>query len=503
MGTKYFLRSLLILSFFALGMPANDLVAEELININGVDFPCANCRNKDTFSCEINLNGEAWALSCNEAFDKLLSATPIEQLKVDQLKNYLLGAKVESSRAQAVITKLLITELGAKSVTDSIKRLLSIYEDQISASLENTQTIDTNFLKALWPYVRSGESLVRAKMRRAIIERDPVGRDRDIIGLLNAHEYDKAEEELAQIKSPFASGILNQIRNCREILETEKFPVACNEAAIMQQPQEARKFLRQLQLEMLLKRIETKKLPAPQLLQWVAESSFLRFPFDRIAEATQKALSIVATPTGIGAVPNTPEINQLIVKLSGSFPEDVARYYIARAEQFLAAGNRAECDRLINDSFILYPADIASRLELITKIREVYDKKDLIEQIAEVVPSAFYLFPVLLTLIGLLGAMIKKRIDTENFERESINALLSADDRMELRIALSYFRLPAYASEVELKRKYHQLARLEHPDTKQHAPKQLGNKTHEFSELTQHYNRAREIMKKRTVEVSQ
>ncbi|MBL7662749.1 hypothetical protein JNK13_08355 [bacterium] len=476
---------------------------QKSISLNGINFPCpSGCDLHDGLTCSIFLNGQVEKKSCEDLFDYLLESTAGSEISLSQLRIYALSSQISDTRAKLILTKLLQSESESQNLANSMKLIVEKFERPLSEVINGLEPPPSRtVLRALWNQVSSGRSEYQKILRRLVLQRDTDNREVDLLSLLDATNPLQVTAEVKSLctdqrfrNNPvcsFGFKILNFITRCEPLLTADKFPLECSEIEIQKFPEFSRKFLRGIQLEFLLKRVMTDDLSATKAIQLIANSSYLVFPIGRVSSVLRDKIAQAKNASDLNIFKLTRNVKHALTRISSLYPEDVALLYAAMAKAASNKNDPGGVERYLNESYLIYPLEIAERNTLLKSVALPDANKPAIDKFFDLL-AEFYWVPLLIALVLFLVIHIIVRKHKEKRHRKQRPHSLVHGESSELHNLLKKFALPEDATELQLWERFKILAKQIQSDATH-----PGSTVESFHKLTTDLHRAIDLIKKK------
>lgn len=449
------LLSLLLLS---LVFPTR-IAAEEIFRFEGLEIPCESCRVHADNTCEIKKGGVYELLSCESAAAYLLKqniASANDTVKSPSLIRFLLYRRRTAEIAEPALELLFRDEKAIPEIKRQGHALLTSYcgsiadlaaKGKISLSSELTQTF--------WSYPGRDEATFRLK---ALIVAN--GRQYSFADLLSELSANDPTADLASIRA-IKSAVeqknipwTHDIDKIEELITTcvdtnEQWRGLCDTEKIKHlSDQAARTYAIRLKSELLLRPLLHSDDPIA-ILETISRTEYETLHTPAMHDAVLHALTSALSPVTNDA---TREI------VNNNFAEQLALF--------------AAADEEISD-----------------KVNELRNRTN--EKQPLLLALAFAVICCGAFVVG--GLRLKRRrkcaSEQQTAHEECIDRLNSAERRT-LKESLEYFGLSYEVQKEELTKAFRQKVRVHHPDIH-------GGDIVAFNELTDRYNKAKDLIERR------
>ncbi len=439
----------------------------ENLRIEGLSLPCKRCSIQNEY-CVLWLKNERILVPCEKAPLYLLPelALSAEGTAIDpkQLFSYLVRTELPERAQRAGLELLLATEAGGRIIqanTELLARKFRALLNELFANRRGNPEAWMAFFrlpsdrndfsgyetKALVTLLHQELGLADLLVELSVSE--PL-QDRLVIEHLLA-AFAK-HQDLASSKATQLTGELRRAHTivgaCAEIPSAPIFPAGCNASALSETQPPLAHYLKRVQMQAVLEKINRTGQTARQIFNDLAETDVEQFRTRETHQAVLKALKLVSLDPSI----SNALLNGRIQKLVSVFAAEDKEIAQALAMALGTTGTTKQNSENVNGT----------------------------------------LWTTLALVVLVVGAFAycfrRRRVRPINLE----DSTLTSDERSELSTLFRYFTLPGWASSRALHREYRRRAKELHPDVSRDPD------SSEFSLLHERYKRAEELIKKRS-----
>ena len=499
--------------------------ADSSVEILGIRVPCEDCQLKGGQRCSVVFAGSKRELPCEQALRELLDLSLAKnselELSTEELRRALFREDVSQEIANRALIALSRTMSGRERLVFDFPALAESKPTLLEHYLGTTE-VPQEVLDAIshLPRRKSSE-LLRGLAVAVDSKREPstLLEDLPAVDVKNDKEdlllYSQALKEKKPEWSRDFLSLAGILGDC-ELARDSEFSARCLERTLPERLEKGQKYFLRLKTQLTLQRIALSEASEHQKLLWFAKLDCGRYRTPESLKQIRGLLTaILQEPFG--------KQQEFLESLQGNFLKSCSRHdkeisslaallYVKYASGLWELGGKRESTKALLTSYELFPEFLEARTSFVETVslelpreerwfQEAWEKlsdeaqhelswspSHTTEIIVAVVLGALFL--LLLIAAAYYFFRRNERASYEDDEEERSGDLrphISLESAEELRHLLEFFELKPPIKVHELTRRYRQKAKILHPDT-------VSGSSKEFTELTDKYQRAKELL---------
>jgi len=498
-----------------------ELTAEEL-RVEGLSFMCRNCAWSGDEFIEVPLKGERMLVTADKVAELMLE----ELLRTGydgahpsapELHRFLFQKPRSDGVARLALSLLMQTGSGSQILRSNAQRYIETYYSLMMELLRKGRG-NQQLWDALWQIPESVSNERRVRLRAAVAVNHPnLGLPQfvETLSVVNSGEDLKAlvifRQEVLGFRPKWARalrGLIESLDACRLLLVREESDERCRSTHFSELPDYFVRYLERVRVAILLQYFESKPVDPQKALALLAEVDYENYRTPRTHLALVQVLrDIIASNDRAArelALERYKSMLQFFAANDNEVGSKLAILHVLRARELF---EQEQFEALISElkaSIALYPAALNERRDLVEQLSgnaAVNESRELSAEVDALLvqtqakprrqsPINLLLFIGTVLVVVIIAFFVLRKDFVRHRPLDESDNQLAAEERRELRDLLRAFNLQGFASEDELAQCYHELAKRFHPDREEGSEE-------EFSRITERYNRARYLIRKR------
>lgn len=511
----------LIFQLFCLPVFADN---SEIIRLNGLSFVCSHCELREGPPCRVSFLDASRITSCDEALAQLLEQSVRgkfnpEHPSPSELRTLLLNTTQRGTIAELALNLLLRTDAGRRALIQDAYVFASRYSLELSRAV-SVDAEQKEVWRTFWNLPSQEGVSIAKELRAKILAYSPNLSAQDLfvdLSILPSAEDVRDLELYEQTLEGRRPELAVEIRKVREHLQrcengrTDGSDDTGCKAADLSEP--ASRFINRVRIQWLIHSTETGVISMPDFIDRLNHLSFEKSRTPALHETLIKAIEFANQHSEIANKIASPEYFPMFRIFSANDRVLGTRWVgllTKQADEFFRAGKFDESLSLLEESFKAMAEPVEARIAFLNTI--VYseawrERPDIRTRFREVVRrgvparpwyelSTEKLVGVFSILSGLTFVwMMYYYVDRQRkatAERAALEAEMTAlSEREEIRVLRAFFDIRSEDGEAELTKSYRRKAKETHPDL-------YGGQTEKFQEVQDKYQRAKELLARRS-----